>query len=123
MKQRLLGVIAALFLWLAGPQRAAAQWQTQSITIKPGWTAVYLYVDASYTNLDYLVGSDSSNPITEVWLWEPNFSTVQYITSAQNPITGSSQWANWERASTGLGAGSWIRLQTARGRPNPARGW
>ena len=106
MQQLRAAFCGVLFLLCAGAPRATAQWQTQSITLKPGWTAVYLYVDASYTNLDYLVGSDSSNPITEVWLWEPNFSTVQYITSAQNPITGSSQWANWERASTGLGAGS-----------------
>jgi len=80
----------------------AAQWETQSLTIKPGWTAVYVFVDASYTNLDYLVGSDATNPIDQIWMWEPTVSPVQYVTSIQNPVTGNSQWANWARLSTGL---------------------
>lgn len=62
------------WLWLVlllGLARCSqAQWQTQSILIKPGWTAVYLFVDASYANLDYLVGRDPNNPIGEVWLWQ-----------------------------------------------------
>jgi len=82
--------------------RAAAQWETQSLTIKPGWTAVYLSVDASYTNLDYLVGSDPANPIDQIWMWQPTVSPVQYVTSAQAPVIGSSQWANWARLNTGL---------------------
>lgn len=101
MKIRFLAVLTALVTLLAG-NSALAQWQTQTFTVKPGWTAVYLYVDASYTNLDYLVGSDPGNPIQEIWMWEPTVSSVQFVTSAQNPITGSSQWANWERLGTGL---------------------
>ena len=78
---------------------AAAQWQTQSILVKPGWTAVYLHVDPSYTNLDSLIGSDPANPISEVWLWAPAASTIQFVTSPQAPITGSSQWAVWARTN------------------------
>jgi len=101
MKSKLFAALAPIILLLACAERASAQWQTQTLTIKPGWTAVYLFVDASYTNLDYLVGSDPGNPITEIWMWQPNVSSVQFVTSAQNPITGSSQWANWERLGTG----------------------
>ena len=81
----LLGSLALLGSLLP----ADAQWQTQSFVVKPGLTAVYLHVDASYTNLDSLIGSDPNNPIAEVWLWVAP-STIQYVTSPQTPITGSS---------------------------------
>ena len=102
MKINYLTVMAFLTVLLGVTQPANAQWQTQSILIKPGWTAVYLHVDVSYTNLDYLVGGDAANPITEVWLWEPSVSSIQYITTPATPITGGSQWANWARLGTGL---------------------
>ena len=54
---------AVLLLGFAGGARA--QWQTQSILVKPGWTAVYLHVDPSYTNLDTLIGGNPGNPISE----------------------------------------------------------
>ncbi|HWD19771.1 MAG TPA: hypothetical protein VHB20_10885 [Verrucomicrobiae bacterium] len=79
-----------------------AQWQTQSILIKPGWSAIYVHVDASYDTLNDLIGNDHSNPITEVWMWQPPAGTSQYITSPQNPATGASQWLVWEAAGTGL---------------------
>src|SRR3974377_545749 len=60
---------------------AEAQWQTQSLLIRPGWTAVYLHVDASYQTIDQLVGADPSNPISEIWLWRPAPSTLQFVTS------------------------------------------
>jgi hypothetical protein len=81
---------------------ANAQWQTQSLLIKPGWTAVYLHVDASYQTLDQLVGADLSNPIVEIWLWQPPPATLQFITSPQTPAFGSSQWANWARIGLGV---------------------
>src|SRR5208283_2823797 len=48
-------LLASLALWLGSLLPADAQWQTQSILVKPGWTAVYLHVDPSYTNLDSLI--------------------------------------------------------------------
>ena len=101
MKKDHIAPIAALLL-LLGARPAAAQWQTQSLVVKPGWTAVYLFVDASYTNLDFLVGSDSGNPIQEIWMWQPAVSSIQYINNPLAPISGGSQWAAWERLGTGL---------------------
>ena len=94
--------MVALFLLICGALPAAAQWQTQSVLVKPGWTAVYLFVDASYTNLDFLVGSDPGNPIQEIWMWQPTVSSVQFVNNPLSPVTGSSQWAAWERLGTGL---------------------
>lgn len=95
-----LALAIAASVWWSQPARA--QWQTQSIVIKPGWSAIYVHVDASYDTLDDLVGNDLNNPIQELWMWNPPSSTIQYVTSPASPITGSSQWANWERINTGL---------------------
>jgi hypothetical protein len=102
MKNRFAFVPTLLALLFCGSFPAHAQWQTQSILIKPGWTAVYLHVDASYQTLDNLVGADLSNPIVEVWYWQAPASTLQFVTSPQAPVTGGTQWANWGRAGTGI---------------------
>ena len=78
-----------------------AQWLTQSILIKPGWTAVFLHVDASYQSLDQLVGSDPNNPISQIWLWQ-TAPTMQFATSPQTPVVPNSQWAVWARLGLGI---------------------
>lgn len=79
---------------------ATAQWVSQSISLKTGWNAVYLHVDASHDSLTNLIGADASNPIIEVWRWLPAVSTAQFTQSPQSP-TENLQWASWNRnAST-----------------------
>jgi hypothetical protein len=102
-RSRYISTVAGLATVLVGLQSAQAQWQSQSFVIKPGWNAIYLHVDPSYTNLDNLIGGDPSNPISEVWMWVPTASTIQYVTSPQAPINGSSQWSSWVRNGAGLG--------------------
>jgi hypothetical protein len=102
MKNKILQMLAAGTVAVGVALPVRAQWQTQSILIKPGWSAIYLHVDASYDTLNDLVGSDLSNPIAEIWLWSPPAGTVQFVTSPQSPTISSSQWANWERIGTGL---------------------
>ncbi len=93
--------LAMLLFLLLPPCTGLAQWQTQSILIQPGWSAVYLHVDASYQTLDQLVGSDPNNPISELWLWQPPAGTLQFVTSPQSPISGS-QWVVWGRLGSGV---------------------
>jgi len=92
----LIGLIAMAML------PARAQWVTQTLSLKAGWNAVYLHVDASHETLQSLVGDDSSNPILEVWMWAPPVSTVQFVMSPQEPASGSQQWRSWNR-NTGEG--------------------
>ena len=92
---RVRAPLAVLALFLALPA-AQAQWQKQSMTLKPGWNAVFLHVDASYTNLDAVVGP--SSPIKEIWLWNPP-SKLQFVTTPQDPVAANSQWAVWDRGS------------------------
>jgi hypothetical protein len=84
------------FLVLGSVLPAQAQWVTQTITLKPGWNAVYLHVNPSQDTLDNLVGADPASPILEVWLWAPPASTMQFVQSPQNPVEGA-QWLSWNR--------------------------
>ncbi len=90
--------ILLTLLLLVGASFAQAQWLSQSVTLSPGWNAVYLHVDASHTTLDTLVGGDGANPILEIWRWNagPN---VQFTTDPQSPINGGSQWISWSRGA------------------------
>ena len=53
-------VIGALCVLALIALPARAQWTTQSITLKPGWNAVYLHVDATHTNLDGSVAGEGA---------------------------------------------------------------
>lgn len=93
------GILVALAL--AAASSSYGQWLTQPVLIKPGWTAVYLQVDASYTNLDTLVGNDPNNPITQIWMWQ-TAPTTQFASSPQTPVVPNSQWGVWGRVGVGL---------------------
>jgi hypothetical protein len=101
---RFLRFFCAVTLLSSAVSVGHAQWVTQSFVVKPGWTAVYLNVDATYQTLDQLVGNDPSNPIVEVWLWKAPASTQQYLSSPANPLAAGSDWAQWSRP--GIGAAS-----------------
>ena len=79
--------MCALFLSLTTD--VSAQWLTQSVNLKQGWNGVFLHVDASYDSLDNLIGAGATvpAPITEVWMWTPNPSTVQFVQSPQEPMS------------------------------------
>lgn len=88
---------------LANPGVARAQWLTQQFTLKLGWNAVYLHVDASHETLDNLVGAGAvvTTPIQEIWMWTPITGTTQFVTTPQDPVATSSQWATWKRSTPG----------------------
>lgn len=94
MKTKLLLLLGVLLL-AAVPARA--QWTTQSITLKPGWNAVFLHVDATHTNLDGAVGLDAGNPITEVWAWQPVVAPGRFINNPQLPAVVNNDWSAWNR--------------------------
>jgi hypothetical protein len=75
-----------------------AQWQTQTITLKSGWNAVYLHVDASHLTLANTIGADVSNPISEVWLWNPA-TPDRFVAAPQQPVIGND-WSTWNRTNT-----------------------
>jgi hypothetical protein len=89
---------AAVLIWFATSLNSPAQWLTQSVTLTNGWNGVFLHVDASHTTLEAMVGADSSNPILEVWRWNPA-SNIQFSDNPQAPIDTATQWSSWVRNS------------------------
>lgn len=87
------GLLAVLLL--AGGASAQAQWITQTNSLKPGWNAVFLHVDASFTNITDLVGL--TGPIEEIWYWRPVLPTGQFVESPQTPTEAGSQWSTWTK--------------------------
>lgn len=87
-----------------------AQWLTQTNALRAGWNAVYLHVDASYTNVNQLMAS--ALPIQEIWYWQPALPTGQFIDSPQNPTGGGSQWSAWMRS---LGSASVLQRLVGNG--------
>lgn len=90
-----LALLLGALVFAAIPARA--QWTTQSITLKPGWNAVYLHVDASHTSLAGSIGADASSPITEIWLWQPIVAPGRFINNPQQPAVVNNDWVSWNR--------------------------
>ena len=86
---------------MIGANAARAQWQTQEITLKPGWNAVYLHVDASHISLNDLVlnPANLAPVVAEVWLWQVPTSSDQYITTPQQSTVPTTQWRVWDRTA------------------------
>ncbi len=99
---RQLVAALALLLALSGARPARAQWLTQTNVIPPGWSAVYLFVDASGTPLNSLVGGNPNCPIDQIWQWKTLPTSQQYVTTPEQPLIGSSQWLNWFRSGQGI---------------------
>jgi len=97
LKHKIFANLLLAALLLGGGVAAQAQWLTQSITLSNGWTAVFLHVDATHTNLNGLVGSDVTNPILEVWRWNPA-SITEFIDSPAQP-SPNVDWTSWNRTN------------------------
>jgi hypothetical protein len=86
-------ILASTLIYLShNVADANAQWVEQTITLDPGWNAIYLEVqpeprqcDAVYANL----------PVESVWVWNPPYSTVQYIDIPPNPDSLTPGQAEW----------------------------
>lgn len=92
----ILRTLTLAALLLASPSRALAQWVTQTFNLSAGWNAVYLHIDASHDTVDHLVGNDPANLIQEIWLWAPNPSASQFVTSPKSPAQ-PTLWLAWSR--------------------------
>lgn len=88
-----------LVLMMISGRDVWAQWREQAFSLKAGWNAIYTHVAAS-TNLTLRqwVERDVSNPIQEVWLWQPEPATLQFLTSPAEPLAAGSQWRSWKRS-------------------------
>ncbi len=90
-------ITGRILSWLASAiavlwcQTVHAQWITQTNNLRAGWNAVYLHVDASYTNITEFL--QSSPPLEEIWAWVPDLPPGLSVAVPQQPI--GNQWVRW----------------------------
>src|SRR5690349_2757716 len=67
-----IAIIVACF-----PGRPAmAAWNTQAVTLQPGWNAVFLEVQPEPDAVDQVF---EGLPVRSVWMWNRRFSPVQFV--------------------------------------------
>ena len=73
---------------------ARAEWKTERFDLVPGWNAIYLHVDPSFSKktLDSLL---EDTPVTKVWFWRPVISDAQFVRSIRETIAFESNWSSW----------------------------
>lgn len=113
MKRHLPFLFAGLVLLTATSARA--QWLTQRLTLKAGWNAVFLHVDATHASLHELVGAAAPvlTPIEQVWRWNADPAAAQFILSPQEPVDTGTQWTSWRRAASETSALQRLTANTA----------
>jgi hypothetical protein len=92
------------------PAGLFAQWTTQTITLQPGWNAVFLEIQPTPRDCDTLF---SGIPVESVWSWNRQFSTVQYIQDPNSLLPGQPDWLTYlPPASTNRAASTLFTLLT-----------
>ncbi|MGA1865260.1 MAG: hypothetical protein ACMUHX_09375 [bacterium] len=87
VKSIIIGIYVISLIFFAGD--ANAQWIEQTITLKPGWNAIYLEVEPQPNQCDEVF---KDLPIASVWFWNPKLSTVEYIKNPATLLPDEPQW-------------------------------
>jgi len=69
-----------------------AQWVTQTITLNPGWNAVFLEVQPANPNCDAVF---AGVPVESVWAWNRKYSSVQFIQDATQLVPSQPDWLTY----------------------------
>src|SRR5580765_2794861 len=75
-----------------GVCHSLAQWTTQTITLNPGWNAVFLEVQPANDDCDVVF---QGVPVESVWAWNRRFSSVQFIQDASKLVPGQPDWLTY----------------------------
>ncbi len=73
-------------------QYCGAQSVTQTITLQPGWNAVYLEVQPSDHTANAVFGG---LPVASVWTRAERLSSVDYIQTASEQTYNTASWLRW----------------------------
>ena len=85
------GVAALLALGWAAP--AQAQWASQTISLQPGWNAVFLEVQPEPRDPSAVFAGIPD--LESAWDWNPNYSTVEFLTDPDDLEVGASDWLSY----------------------------
>ena len=91
-------LLLAGVLLLAGISRNAdaACVSQQSITLQPGWNAIYIGVDPAVNDLATVF---NGLPIASVWRWRPDQGGAQFIADPAEGLDTLTGWFGWYPAS------------------------
>lgn len=78
---------AVALLW--GTGNAWAEWATQTITLRPGWNAVFLEVEPDEKTCDAIF---ENIPIHSVWSWNRELQLKQFIQDPSELLPESPDW-------------------------------
>jgi hypothetical protein len=92
MNARILRIALTTLGCLAAVGDALAQWTTQTITLQPGWNAVFLEVQPQPPDCNSLF---TNLPVESVWGWNRRFSPVQFIQDASMLVPPQPDWLAW----------------------------
>jgi hypothetical protein len=71
---------------------ARAEWAEQTITLNPGWNAVYLTVQPEPGQCEAVF---SGVPVDSVWTWNKRFTPQQFVRDPENLTPEEEDWLTW----------------------------
>jgi hypothetical protein len=88
LRMRVLVAVAASAIAVS----SHAQWRTQTVSLNPGWNAIYLEVQPEPSLLDWVF---TNSAIESVWKWDRRFSHIQYVTDPYTLLPEDPHWLVW----------------------------
>jgi len=100
MKRQVMTILCSiLFLTICLASTANAEPVTQTITIKPGWNAIFLQVEPVWKDAateatfpenqptdSQVVFNDLGTDLISAWMWNPQDGTVEFIQNPDTPV-------------------------------------
>src|SRR2546430_989224 len=75
-----------------GAFTASAQWTNQTITLRPGWNAVFLEIQPEPRDSDTVF---ANLPVESVWLWNRRVKTVEFLSDPSQLLPGDPDWLTY----------------------------
>ncbi len=82
-------LVLAVLVWA---DTAFAQWTSQTISLRPGWNAIFLEIQPEPRDCDTLF---TNLPVESVWMWNRRFNPVQYVQDPDQLIIGQPDWLTY----------------------------
>lgn len=95
MKTNVKYLFLIYLLNLAAVTQTIAQWKTEEFPLVAGWNAIFLHVDATHEVPDNIFSTFTD--IEEVWRWNPQLTSTQFINNPSAPNTTLQEWNVWIR--------------------------
>jgi hypothetical protein len=89
--------LAIFFAGFCFPSPVFAQWTQQTISLQPGWNAVFFEVDPQPRDCDTIF---QGIPVESVWGWNRRFTSVQFVQDPNTLLPEDSEWLAYFPASS-----------------------